>query len=177
MTQSKRISIIDYCNEISNDLDELIKEFPYGISVSNLHEYYGESIARTMRAIHILSNQSLVTIHQSTTKAYYIVPTGFKFTVPFPELTELQRKLALYILQLCHKANTNRIQTDFSQLSRIMDCSYGGLRACIKRLTMLGYISLNSPSLRGKQTEMVIAMGKKLVDYKLPVEKVDSPQV
>lgn len=151
-----RISAQEYAQEIADDLDKLLAEYPAGIYISHLQDYYGESIARTHKACRILEERKAVSLNRSASGAYYILPIGYNSGVDLPELTQLQRKLTLYLLNLCQKHNTQRVKTNYSQLSREMQCSYGGLRACIKRLADLTYLKVETPSLRGKQDKMII---------------------
>lgn len=164
--QIARLTVDEYAQEIADDLEVLISDHPSGIYISHLQEYYGESISRTNKACQILVQRQVVTLHQAASKAHYIVPTGVELAVPLPELTALQRKLALYLVDICIKHATTRVRTNYSQLSREMHCSYGGLRACLRRLTDLQYLFIESPSLRGKQDEMILSLGQKLVDLK-----------
>lgn len=167
MVNRTRISVADYAQEIASDLLDLLKDYPAGIYISHLQEYYGESVSRTHRACHILRDNGVVRIDRAASGAYYIVPSGTPLPVVLPELTALQRKLAVYLTSLCRRHSTERVRTNYSQLTREMTCSYGGLRACLRRLTDLQYLSIESPSLRGKQDEMILALGKKLVDLNL----------
>lgn len=162
-----RIAVADYAREIADDLTTLLQDYPAGIYISHLQEYYGESVSRTHRACHILRDAGVVRLDRAASGAYYIVPSGSPLPTVLPELTELQRKLAVYLTSLCRKYATVRVRTNYSQLTREMSCSYGGLRACLKRLTDLKYLSIESPSLRGKQDEMILALGQKLVDLNL----------
>lgn len=162
-----RLTVAEYAEEIAADLPTLMSEYPSGIYISHLQEYYGESVSRTHRACHILANNQVAALDRAASGAYYITPTGQPLSVPLPELTDLQRRLALFALKLCREHSTTRLRTNYSQLSRRLNCSYGGLRACLRRLSDLKYLSIESPSQRGKQDEMIIAIGQKLVDLHL----------
>lgn len=165
MTQILRVSSQAFAEEIQRDLPTLIKEYPGGIYISNLQEMYGESYARTLKAVKMLDALHVITLHQAVSRAHYILPSQYISPIPFPELTALQRDFILYICQLCHKHQTIQVRTNYSELSRILECSYGGLKSCLERLAQLSYLIIIHPSRRGKQSELLIEISQPLKDY------------
>lgn len=167
----KKIPVETYAREIKSDLNLLIQQYPEGIYYSTLIEYYGESISRTIKACSILKRNKDVDLYRSVSNAIFILPYGMTPTVPFPVLSGLQRSIVLLILDICTQNKTNRVQTNYSQLARIVKSSYGGLRACLKRLVELEYLQIDNESKRGKQCELIISLGKELQDKKMTIEK------
>jgi len=163
----RNTSIDKFAKEILADLPKLIEEHPEGVHISHMHEWFGEGAARILKACQYLKAHDLVELHQSASKAHYITPVAYIPGIPFPELTELQRKVALYISKTCKAQDATQLRTNYSQLSRILECSYGGLRTCLNRLVSLHYIYLSSPSKPGRQDQLVITLGQILVDHNL----------
>lgn len=160
-----RIPVSDYAKEIITDLDDLIAEYPAGIYIAHLTDYYGETISRTLGAVRLLESQAVVKMSQAVSGAYFVLPIGYIPIVEMPELTEQQRALVIYILRLCQQNKTQLIQTNYGQLARIMQSSYGGLRMRIQRLIDLNYFEMVKEPQRGKQHEMLIKLGAKLYHY------------
>lgn len=165
MTQILRVSSQAFAEEIQRDLPTLIKEYPGGIYISNLQEMYGESYARTLKAVKMLAVLNVITLHQAVSRAHYILPKDYIPTIPFPELTPLQRDFILYVANLCRKFQTSQVRTNYSELSRILECSYGGLKSCLERLATLQYLAIINPSHRGKQSDLLIEINQPIVDY------------
>lgn len=151
-----RVSIESFAVELHKDLQQLIDVHPTGIYLQHLQDMYGESPARINAATHILEEKGYVTKHRSISRAFYILPQNYTLPLPYPELTDLQRRLLLYLQDLCFQYNTFRVRTNYSQLANIQHCSHGGIKSCIHRLAQLHLLTIVSPSQRGKQSELVI---------------------
>lgn len=157
-----KVPLTDFVDEVRQDLRVLIAEFPAGIYISHLVEWYGESASRCTRVCQILNEEKTVVIQQSASKAYYIIPAWQAIaTVQYPELTLLQRQCVLLVQKLLDSDNAGQLRTNISQLARLLAASYGGVRACIIRLEKLGYLEVRTPSLRGRQDQMLLALGPK----------------
>lgn len=152
-----KIPLEDFAKEIIEDFPVLYKDSPKGVSFSTLSEYYGEKMARVKAACELLRTQGVVQVVQSNSKSHFIVP-AFRALNPMLVLTELQADVLTKIAKTCREGQTSRLSTSYSQLSRLAGCSYGGLKACINRLTELGYLEIVSNSVRGKQNNLIIGV-------------------
>lgn len=161
-----RITIESYALEIAADLEDLMYEYSNGILFTVLQAYYGESDIRTRKAVALLEKQNIVTIHKTVSGAFYLIPVGKEKDMIFPELTQSQRKLVLFILGQLEKYAVNAIITDYSQICRMLDSSYGGLRNRMDKLVKLGYLEITVKPSRGIQKSMVIQRGKKIIGSK-----------
>ena len=167
-SKTERVPVLSFAREISTDLEDLMFQHPTGIYLSDLQAYYGESIARIQKAVDILEGQRSIVKKKSPSNSYYILPaspdviarTGTK--QKFAGLTELQMTVVEFFERECTRQQVVRLRTNYSQLTRILNCSYGGLKQCLKRLIDLGYLRIEEPPRRGKSDEMVIALGPKL---------------
>jgi len=159
----KLVPLADYAEEVMEDLPKLIASYPTGVRITHLQAYYGETSSRTVKVMYMLAEQGRVHLGRTTSRAQYITPIGYEPPTKFPELTELQRKLLVYILDKCnsHIPPASMIKTNYHQLSRIMNSSYGGMRACLKRLIELGYLHMTEQPKSGRQDGMVISIGAK----------------
>jgi hypothetical protein len=162
MNKLLRVSVESFAHEIQGDLARLIAQNPTGIYFSALADEYGESTARILKACQVLANRQVISVHQAASKAHYILPNNYVVPVPFVELTELQRKLVLYLIKIGRVAKA--VQTNYSQLARIMGCSYGGLHTCINRLVALEYLQIEQPSAPGKQNQLILRLTDTLLE-------------
>lgn len=158
-----KVPIESFAHEILTDLPKLMQDYPAGVTIHNLHIEYGESPARILKAISILESKELVTVHKAANNSSYIRPVSDGMPVEFGDLTDLQRRTLLFIRKTCEDAKTTRVSTNYMQLMRIMKCSPTGLRTCIDRLVQLGYLVIDQPSRHGKQSDLIIALGKKII--------------
>lgn len=166
MSQEKRkvlrVSIDGFAYEIGTDLKKLIEEYPNGIFYSHIADEYGESIARIAKACQILQDKGIIDVYQAASNAYYILPKGYKPSHPLIELTDLQRRLALYLLIVCRRAQTNRIKANYARLAKLMECSYGGLVTAVKRLNALAYVEIVSDK------PLILQVTEKLLQQDIP---------
>lgn len=162
------IPIDNFAYEIRTDLQTLIASHPTGVSIADLHEFYGESPTRIQRAITILEGKGVISIHRAANHQHYILPNGYKIAQPLAELTDLQRRLCLLLHETCAKAKTSpptiRMTTNYAQLARLLSCSNGGVRTCLQRLEQLGYLHIVAYSQQGKQDGLILEMTSKLMD-------------
>lgn len=157
---STRISLEDYQREILSDLPQLIEQHPDGIYIADLVEWYGESVNRTIKACQNLSRENRLQLLQAASKAYYVLPNAYQPKEALLELTPLQRQLVMYVARLASRSTINQVKTNYSQLARVLNSSYGGLRACVNRLVALGYLEMHHPSERGKQDQMLLSVNR-----------------
>lgn len=162
MNKLLRVSVESFAHEIQGDLARLIVQNPTGIYFAALADEYGESTARILKACQVLESRQVITVHQAASKAHYILPIGYKVATPFVELTELQRRLVLFLLKIGSQAKV--VQTNYSQLARIMECSYGGLHTCINRLVALQYLTIEQHSAPGKQNQLILRLTDTLLE-------------
>lgn len=164
MTRSQHIPVEEFARELLEDLPKLMEEYPDGIMFSDLREYYGETVSRISNACKLLATDDKIVIRMARhNNARFIMPKDFTTASRFPELTVLQRKVLELFIKQCRQYQTTRVRTNYSQLSRSIECSYGGIRTCIDRLSSLGYLTIASPGLRGKQAQMVIDVKSDLI--------------
>lgn len=167
--QPERIPVLSFARELASDLDELARQYPNGIYYSHLSGYYGESVARVQKAVAILENQKVLTLYKSPNNAYYVLPTAPILRTGndlYAGLSDLQMRLVGLVERECLRQKVDRLKTNYSQLSRVLNCSYGGLKQCVKRLVDLEYIQILEPPKRGLGDEMIVALGKKMVAQK-----------
>lgn len=161
-TSVAKVSVEQFAQELVQDLPKLIAEHPAGVYVHHLHEYYGESPARILRAASLLETSKHIRVEQAANNSHYIVPYDYHPKVQFVELTDLQRRTIEFIIATITEQRAKTLQTNYSQLARLMVCSSGGIRTCLYRLVQLEYLQILSPSKQGKQSELLLALGKKI---------------
>lgn len=158
-----KVPIEGFAHEILQDLPRLMEEHPTGVSIHHLHQEYGERSARILKAISILEAKEKVTVHKAANNSSYILPIEGGQPTEFGDLSDLQRRTVIFIRDTCLKAGTTRLSTNYMQLMRIMNCSPTGLRTCVDRLVQLGYLVIEQPSRHGKQSDLIIGLGKKII--------------
>lgn len=165
MTKMLRVSIESFARELAGDLARLIKEHPQGVYFSALQEEYGESVLRIQKAASILEEKGLLTIHQAVSKAHYVLPKDYVAPEPLVELTALQRRLALRLVEIVREHGaTNLVRTSYSQLSRMMECSYGGCLTSVNRLIALNYVEVVQQSQAGHQNQLILKVTTTLLE-------------
>lgn len=143
-------------DEIMSDLPRLIAEHPNGVYLSHMQEEYGESTARIKTVLEGLATDGKLTLLQSASHSFYVLPTNYKPPTAHPELTPLQRMVLFYLQQLSAHSATHQIRSNYSELARIIKCSHGGIKSCLERLETLQHIRIVNPSSRGVQTALLI---------------------
>jgi hypothetical protein len=169
MTTKLKPSLESFVWEILQDLPRLIAEHPQGITIAHLHEEYGESTARIMRALTTLEQKQKIQVFKAVNNSHYILPLNYDPKTKHADLTELQRNLIQFIETTCASNNTNQLLTSYSQLARVLKCSAGGLQNCLMRLQKLNLIHILQPPKQGKQLTLLIGLGsdQKSVDHNL----------
>lgn len=162
MPDHTKVSMESFVYELRMDLPRLYREHPTGISMNALHEEYGESIPRILRATQILEEKGVITIGQAENKVHFILPANKQLLPPIPysTLTPLQRSLFQLLVK---SALNNRVRTNYTQLARILKCSQGGVRSSIDRLEHLHYLSLVEPVQPGKPSLVLQLNPEKIV--------------
>ena len=153
-----------YAQEILEDLPELMENNPQGILISQFCDFYGETTSRTYRACRLLSEAGKITLFKTSSNAFRVLP--FNETTPdaLLRLSIRQRRLVKFFVELCEQKFSQRIKTDYSQLSRLTNCSYVGLRSNMVRLEQLGYIKIEISSVKGKQGGLIVVVQDHLMD-------------
>lgn len=152
------IPMSQYTTEIVNDLPKLVEMYPDGIYLSHLTSYYGETIRRTLRAVHLLQMQQKVKLYRAKSNAHFILPWDYepKHPTEVLALTPLQRSLLRYLVNLCNTSAVFEVRTSYSQLARVLESSYGGMRAALSRLESSHFIRIKQASQRGRQHQLHI---------------------
>lgn len=159
MAESKRkIPIENFAYEIRQDLPELIAKYPDGILIQHFHDWYGEHPTRILKALTLLERKHALTVHSTASGTHYAVPVGYTLPTKFPELTDLQRRTLQLLLRTALNAvpPTNKVNSNYSQLARLLSCSIGGLQTVLQRLQHYGHISILSTAQQGKQSGLLI---------------------
>lgn len=158
-----RVPTENFAFEILSDLPNLLKESPTGITIHQLHEYYGDSTTRIWRAISHLEHRHLIKVYQGPNGKMFILPPD-QIPLPFNmgSLSDLQRNTVMFILNLCNQYKTAQVKTNYSQLARVLNCSATGIRTCVARLVELRYLAIVHPSAHGKQSDLILALGPAL---------------
>lgn len=155
----KRIPLHVFKEELLSDLPSLILKHPRGIYIADLSDWYGESLQRVQKACTELAEEHKILYLKSARRAFYVLPLGHKPIDYFPELSQLQGRLMVFVLQqhrLKHLSITQPITTSYAALAKALDASYGGVRSVVQRCHDLRYIQvIGSPS-RGLQESLVI---------------------
>lgn len=158
-----KVSIDSFVYEVRSDLPRLITEHPNGVYVQHLHEEYGESPTRILRAFSLLEQRGVVTVHQAANNSHYILPVSYEVPTRFIELTDLQRSLLDFIIKTTQQENTTLLRTNYSQLSRALQCSTGGVRTSLARLEQLDYIKTLNPAQQGKPSALLLELTDKAI--------------
>lgn len=160
-TTSKQISMKDFYVEVRADLPNLFKEYPTGIALSFLSTWYGESPQRIAAVCKKLQAAGKLIIHRKFNRSTYILPPEGLPASLMTELTKAQRELVNFIAQYIAKNNGyTTVSTNYAQLSRALNSSYGGMIIRVERCVELGYLKIVQPSKPGKRDQLLIALGE-----------------
>lgn len=151
-------SLRDLMAEIRRDLPDLFKENPNGLSIPYLSSWYGESTQRIMKAVKGLEEKEKLHVRQAANKTFYIVPWDYEDD-GMADLTELQRKLVRFVWLTIKNGQSDSLKTNYSQLSRLLKSSYGGMVLRVQRCVDLGYLTIDHPSLQGRADTLILRMG------------------
>lgn len=141
--------------EILEDLPKLFGESPSGITLSQLHEYYGESYARLSSAVKHLQAIHRVDIIKGPQSTTLVFPKGRAPKNAIPQLTPLQAKL-LMVLQDARRTKGAPLHTNYARLAEVIQGSYGATRAAVQKLVQTRFIVILNPSERGRQDQLII---------------------
>lgn len=154
--QEQKITMAKFAKEIFNDLNLLTQTYKYGILLSDLQEYYGEPMPKIRGACKLLENVGKIIIEQNGNGSYFVVPTALEDIIPIAQLSDLQRQTIVFLVKTCNRSKTNKVQTGYYQLARVLKCSFGGLKGSLQRLQTLGFLAIEQESTRGHQNELLI---------------------
>lgn len=160
MSDPLKVSMDSFVYELRQDLARLYADHPTGITYHVLREEYGEPIPRILRATQILQEKGHITIGQNASREHYILPANAPHpskVTPYADLTDLQRRLFTLLTDSRNPEN-NLVRTNYTQLSRILSCSQGGVRNSLDRLTTLKYLRVHTPAIPGKQASLVLEL-------------------
>jgi hypothetical protein len=142
------VSFDDFVEEMQSDLPKLWAKNTK-VSFKFLQEYYGETQARVGRAVYELHDRRFLELTNTKMTTALIVPsqqdtTKIAANKPFRgylnTFTSLQRHMLLALLQECHKGFLSqsrppyKVRTNYFQLARLLNCSYGGAVNSVDRL-------------------------------------------
>lgn len=170
MSAPLKIPIENFAFEILGDLPDLMKEHPKGVMIQHLHAWYGDSPARILKAISILETKNRIRVYKATNNSSYILPSEAGLPDELGGLSDLQREACLLLRRICQDNKTTQVRTNYAQLARLLKCSATGIRTCIDRLVQLGYLVILEPSKHGKQSELLLQLGDKLLT---PISHLD----
>lgn len=160
MTDPLKVSMESFVYELRMDLPRLYEQNPTGITMHTLHQEYGEPIPRILRATQLLKDKGHIVIGQNASREHYILPANAPAPsehTPYADLTDLQRRL-FTLLVTSRNPQNNLVRTNYTQLARLLDCSQGGVRSSLDRLTTLKYLSTHTPAIPGKQASLVLEL-------------------
>lgn len=160
MTDPLKVSMESFVYELRMDLPRLYAEHPTGITYHVLREEYGEPIPRIIRATQLLSDKGHIRIEQNASREHYILPVNAPHPrehIRYADLTDLQRRLFI-VLSEARNPENNLVRTNYTQLARILNCSQGGVRSSLDRLTTLKYLHTHAAAIPGKQASLVLAI-------------------
>ncbi len=164
-----KIPIENFAFEILGDLPTLMAEHPKGVMVQHLHSWYNESPTRIIKAISILEEKHHIRVYKAANNSSYILPLEAGLPDELGGLSDLQRAACQLLRKICAENKTTMVRTNYAQLARLLKCSATGIRTCIDRLVQLGYLVIVEPSKHGKQNELLLKLGDKLLTPKEPL--------
>lgn len=169
MSAPLKIPIENFAFEILADLPKLLEEHPKGVMIQHLHAYYAESTVRIIKAITILEEKHHIRVYKAANHSSYILPLEAGLPDELGGLSDLQRGCCQLLRKICTDNKTTLVRTNYAQLARLLKCSATGIRTCIDRLVQLGYLNIVEPSKHGKQSELLLKLGDKLLTPKDPL--------
>lgn len=158
------IPLHEFANEIYKDLSKLMIQHPYGVMLSELQTYYGESKHRVLQATDLLEKVGKAVINQNGNGSYFILPFDQQDLLPIAKLSDLQREVLAFLVQICVKHQTRQVKSSYFQLARILGCSFGGLSTTLARLEALKYLKIKVPSTQGHQNELLLEIDCNICD-------------
>jgi MarR-like DNA-binding transcriptional regulator SgrR of sgrS sRNA len=147
----------DFLVELLEDLPNLFKEQPQGVTLTHLHEWFGESQQKLSRAVKQLSEERLLDLAIGPQNTILVFPKGKSIPANEHKLTPLQDKL-YKALRDAYTAKGASLHTNYAQLAKVCQASYGGTRAALQKLVQLQLIQVEHESERGKQDQLVLAV-------------------
>jgi hypothetical protein len=162
-TKGTGVSAKQLVREIEGDLPQLLKGKPRGISMNELHTYYGEE-------------QGKVRVHVANNHTHYITSGDTPPLSVLDQLSNLQQDTVRYLYDLVKGSNIRKVRTNYTQLSRILACSATGIRNCIDRLQTLGFVRILHPSKHGKQDELLLELLPPLFESIQPPQPPSDPK-
>lgn len=158
-----RQRLIALTAEIREDIPRLLELYPRGVSLLILVDYYGAPLERVKAAAQSLCTQGVLECYKTGTGAHIYAPAEVLQTLRWVDLSEVQRRVCELLLEQCNACGVTKVKTNFNQLRRILDVSYGGLRAAIEVLERREYIRLIGMTTRGSQKPLTIELLPKLL--------------
>lgn len=156
--KKKGVEFDSFVKEIGDDIPTLMVDYPEGVYITHLLEYYGESISKIMRAVKTLEKQGKVELHRNVSNALYLIPVDYKVPAAILSLSPLQRKLLCIIIEVSkyneRVKKTPIWETSLAHICRAVPCSMGGLHNALTTLTRLGLVSRIGLTSAGKMASL-----------------------
>lgn len=143
----------EFAEEIRQDLAKLSQQYPRGITVAALMDWYGEPVSRCTKVFKVMQKYDDVVVYKNSHGAFAL---HSKELLQDPlakvrnNLTTTQVKILDYLLSQPKLPVT----TNFSELARTVKCSYGGVTQAIRKLTTMGLIKVIGEPRRGRPDGM-----------------------
>lgn len=150
------VSFDSFVVELQGDLPKLWADNTK-VTFTFLQEYYGEKMARVGRAVYILQGRGFLSLSTPKGSLILVVPPlptaashadidkDQKLLDFLDAFTLLQRHILTAIYQECTRVpspyRSNSIRTNFFQLARLVNCSYGGVVNSVERLVRSGALT------------------------------------
>jgi len=154
--------------EMKNDLKDLFEKNPEGLSISMLSGWYGESTQRILKACQQLESDGRVRLKRAANKAIFILPDDLQQGEALTVLSVKQRELVKFVAKRLEEEKAIHLKTNYTQLSRLLLSSYGGMRIRLQRCVELGFLVIVHPSMPAMSDQLVLSLGPKYKDLKEP---------
>lgn len=159
----KLIPMSELAEEIFGDILDLMKEFPTGIRIADLMEYYGESSARCLVACQLLDAKGRINLFKNHANVYQIKSIDTPHT-SIDNLTPLQKKCVEFVHRCCVQHGVLAVRTNYAQVARQIESSFVGIQAIVHRCALNGFIVIDQKSVRGQSDALIL----RIVPHMLP---------
>lgn len=147
----------DLLREILEDLPDLYREHPTGVTLRDLNDWYGEANAKLAKVIQEMADLHLIDLRRGPQNTFILFPKGKGPQHEEIKLTPLQDHL-LGTLRIAYSEKARPLKTNYARLAQCCKSSYGGIRAAVQKLNDLRLITIEHQSERGHQDQLIITV-------------------
>lgn len=141
--------------EILEDLPMLYRESPQGVTLRDLHSWFGEPHDKLAKTVKEMADERLIDLVRGPANTMLIFPKGKGVRTQEVKLTPHQLKL-YHILKDAYKVKQASLCTNYTRLCQCSALAIGTVKTGIQRLHDLGLIEIEQDSASGQQNKLTL---------------------